>query len=109
MSPRKSNTDMIAQLKAKLAEAEAKEAEKAKTRVAYLIGAIASIDERITKAEDRYRQAVTVAEEARDKAIAKLEERRADLDAELAELASDDVPFNQLTFVEADDDTVDES
>ena len=103
--PRKSNTDMIAALEAKLAEARAKEAEKSKTRVNYLVEAIKAVDEKIAKAEGRYNTAVSNAKAIRNKAIARLEEKRADLDAELQELAiesADAVAVNtgQLTFTE---------
>ena len=85
--PRKSNTDMIAALEAKLAEARAKEAEKSKTRATYLVEAIKAVDEKIEKAEERYNTAVSTAKEIKDKAIIRLEEKRADLDAELTDLA----------------------
>jgi len=102
--PRKSNTDMIKQLEAKLAEAKAKEQEKAQTRAAYLVEAIKSVDERIKKADARFDETVATATEVRDNAIAKLEAKRVDLDAELAELAVD-TATDQLTFdaVEAEE------
>ena len=94
--PRKSNADMIADLERKLAEAKAKEQDKAKTRVAYLVESIKAIDEKIVKAEDRYNTTVANAKEIKDAAIEKLEQKRADLDAELSELATTDA--TQLTF-----------
>jgi hypothetical protein len=105
MSPRKSNSDMIAALEAKLAEARAKEAAKATTRVAYLVEAIATIDKKIELSNARFDKTVATATTVRDTAIAKLEEKRADLDAELADLAVDSVDSSQLTFdaVEAEE------
>ena len=96
MSPRKSNSDMITALEAKLAEARAKEAAKATTRVAYLVEAIKTIDEKIAKADTAFDNTVATAQQLRDTRISKLEEKRADLDAELADLAEDNA--NQLTF-----------
>lgn len=98
--PRKSNSDMIAALEAKLAEARAKEAEKSKTRVTYLVEAIKTIDERIAKADAAFDSTVAQAEALRDQRIAKLEEKRADLDAELSELAVESATTTQLTFDE---------
>ena len=99
--PRKSNNDMIADLERKLAEARAKEAEKSKTRVANLVEAIKSIDERITKADAAFDAAVAKAQELHYSRISKLEEKRADLDAELADLAVESVDTGQLTFDES--------
>jgi hypothetical protein len=98
--PRKSNSDMIAALEAKLAEARAKEAAKSTTRVAYLVEAIKSVDARIAKADEVCTAAVEKATAVRDAKIAKLEEKRADLDAELADLAVESVDTSQLTFSE---------
>lgn len=108
--PRKSNTDMIAALEAKLAEARAKEQEKAVTRTNYLVEAIKSIDERIAKAEDSCAKAIAAATATRDERVAKLEQKRVDLDAELAELASESATtatFSGVSAeeVSADDDT----
>lgn len=98
MSPRKSNSDMIAALEQKLAEAKAKEIEKSRTRAAYLVESIKAIDERIAKADSRFDEAVATATTVRDNAIAKLEAKRIDLDAELAELAVDTATTDQLSF-----------
>jgi predicted nucleic acid-binding Zn-ribbon protein len=98
--PRKSNSDMIAALEAKLAEARAKEAAKATTRVSYLVEAIKTIDEKIAKADSAFDEAVAKAQALRDGRISKLEEKRADLDAELADLAVESVDASQLTFDE---------
>jgi DNA-binding protein H-NS len=106
MSPRKSNSEMIAALEAKLAEARAKEQEKATTRAAYLVEAIKAVDEKIKKADIRYDEAVATATTVRDNAIAKLEAKRADLDAELAELAVDTASTNQLTLSETEAEEV---
>jgi DNA repair exonuclease SbcCD ATPase subunit len=100
MSPRKSNSDMIKQLEARLAEAKAKEAAKASTRTAYLVEAIKAIDEKITKADSAFDEAVAKAQALRDQRISKLESKRADLDAELADLAVGTVDTSQLTFDE---------
>lgn len=114
MSPRKSNTDMIAALEQKLAEARAKEQEKFVTRANYLVEAIKSVDERIAKAEDNYSKTVAAAAEQRDERIDKLEAKRAELDAELNELAT--TSANKATFSSikvtpepevSDDDTAD--
>ena len=109
--PRKSNSDMIAALEAKLAEARAKEAEKSKTRVAYLVEAIGAIDERIEKAELAYANTQAAALQLKNERVAKLEAKRADLDAELSELAvesADAVAINtgQLTFDEVEAEEV---
>jgi chromosome segregation ATPase len=91
---------MIAALEAKLAEAKAKEADKSRTRVAYLVEAIKTIDEKIVKAEEKYNTAVAAAKSTKDATIAKLEDKRSDLDAELQELAVDTAITTQLTFSE---------
>ena len=109
--PRKSNSDMIAALEAKLAEARAKEAAKSTTRVSYLVEAIKTVDDRIAKATAAYDATVAKAAELRDERVSKLETKRADLDAELADLAvesADAVAINtgQLTFTEAEAEEV---
>ena len=106
MSPRKSNTDMIAALEAKLAEAKAKEVEKATTRAAYLVESIKAVDEKIAKADASCDKAIKTATDLRDQRIAKLEQKRADLDAELADLAVDTADTSQLSFDETDADEV---
>ena len=104
--PRKSNSDMIAALEAKLAEARAKEANKSKTRVNYLVEAIKAVDEKIEKAELAYANTQAAALQLKNERIAKLEEKRADLDAELADLAVESVDTSQLTFDEAEAEEV---
>jgi len=96
--PRKSNTDMIATLEARLAEAKAKEASKARTRVAYLVEAIKSIKEKMAAVNARYTKTVETAASVRDAALAKLEDRLATLELELQELAEDSADTDQLTF-----------
>jgi len=105
MSPKRSNTDMIKALEEKLEAAKAKEAEKATTRAAYLIEAIKTVDEKISKADASCDKAIKTATDLRDQRITKLEQKRADLDAELADLAVD-TASQQLSFdepVEADE------
>ncbi|MGV0949447.1 MAG: hypothetical protein ACOYB3_02155 [Azonexus sp.] len=104
--PRKSNSDMIAALEAKLAEARAKEAAKSTTRVSYLVEAIKTVDDRIAKATAAYDATVAKAAELRDERVSKLETKRADLDAELADLAVDSAESTQLTFTEAEAEEV---
>lgn len=104
--PRKSNSDMIAALEAKLAEARAKEATKSTTRVAYLVEAIKTVDDKIAKATAAYDATVAKAAELRDSRISKLEEKRADLDTELADLAVESVDTSQLTFTEVEAEEV---
>jgi uncharacterized coiled-coil protein SlyX len=99
MSPRKSNSEMIAALEAKLAEARAKEIEKSRARAAYLIEAIKSVDEKIAKVEQRYTETVATAQTFRDERITKLEQKRADLDAELAEMAEETAAQNEDELV----------
>jgi flagellar hook-basal body complex protein FliE len=106
MSPKRSNTDMIKALEEKLEAAKAKEAEKATTRAAYLIEAIKTVDEKISKADASCDKAIKTATDLRDQRIAKLEAKRADLDAELADLAVDTASTSQLSFDEAEAEEV---
>ena len=109
MSPKRSNTDMIKALEEKLEAAKAKEAEKATTRAAYLIEAIKTVDEKISKADASCDKAIKTATDLRDQRIAKLEAKRADLDAELADLAVDTASTSQLSFDEAEAEEYTES
>jgi hypothetical protein len=103
---RKTKADMIEAYRAKIAELEAKEQEKAKAEAKTAVETIALCDEAEAKARAAYDKAVLAAQETLDNKLARISQRR-----ERAQLAIEEVAMNEkfsqlaLDEVGVDDDT----